>query len=84
FDMYSAQDSIVTKYMQPKAKFHILKKWIEPNPFVFKTKKRIVKIHNIPLRFLINLSSFTQDIYERFFAFIFTAEGVFFELKVEK
>ncbi|MBU0635271.1 MAG: class I SAM-dependent methyltransferase [Candidatus Omnitrophica bacterium] len=84
FDMYSDQDSIVIKYDRPKAKFHILKKWIEPNPFVFKTKKRIVKIHNMPLRILINLSSFTQDVYERFFAFILTAEGVHFVLEVVK
>jgi len=84
FDFYSDQDSIVVKYMRPAARFKIVKRCIEPNPFVFKWGKSIIKIRNLPLNFIINSSSFAQDIYERFFAFILTAEGVHFELEVIK
>jgi len=84
FDFFSSQPSTLVKYMPTKARFKIIKKLIEPNPFVFTFGDKIKKIPNVPLRCIINLNAFTQDIYERFFAFIFTSEGVHFELEVIK
>jgi hypothetical protein len=84
FDFFSQQKSQVRKYMQTTADFEIVKKWIEPNPFVFNFRGRIVKVRNRLLGLVINLSGFTQDVYERFFAFMFTSEGVYFRLKAVK
>ena len=84
FDFFSDDETSVIKYSHLNARFKILTKKIIPNRFIFKFRGKWLKIRNIPLEFLINLSPFTQDIYERFFTFIFTAEGVYFELKVIK
>lgn len=84
FDFFSPDESSVIKYYQPKIQFRIISKKIEPNRFIFKLGKKWVKIRNRPLHFLINLSPLIQDIYERFFAFIFTAEGIHFEFEVIK
>ncbi len=84
FDFFSDDDSSVIKYLCSKARFKILKKKIVPNKFIFKIKGKLIKILNIPLEYLINCSTLTQDIYERFFAFILTAESVYFELMVKK
>lgn len=84
FDFFSPDESSVIKYLHPKARFKIVSKKIEPNRFIFKFRNKWIKIRNQPLYFLINLSPLIQDIYERFFAFIFTAEGIHFELKAIK
>ena len=84
FDFFSPDESSVIKYLRPKACFKIVGKKIEPNRFIFKLKNRLIKVRNRPLHFLINLSPLVQDIYERFFAFILTAEGIHFELEAIK
>ena len=84
FDFFSDEESMLIRYARSKARFKILKKKIVPNRFMLKSKKKIIKIRNRPLEYFINLSAFVQDIYERFFCFILTAEGVSFELKVIK
>jgi len=84
FDFFTNEQSSVIKYLHTKAQFKIIKKKIKPNRFIFKFKGKWIKIRNIVLEYLININSLTQDIYERFFSFIFTAEGVYFELEVIK
>lgn len=83
-DFFSPDESSVIKYLQPKACFRIISKRIEPNRLIFNFMGRWIKIRNRLLGFLINLTPLVQDIYERFFAFVFTAEGVHFELEVIK
>ncbi len=84
FDFFTNEESSIIKYSHQKAQFRIIKKRIKPNRFIFNFRRKWIKIPNIPLEYLINLSPLTQDIYERFLAFIFTAEAVYFELKVIK
>lgn len=84
FDFFSEQESSVVKYLPVRARFRIVEKIIEPNKFIFKCNGRWIKIRNLPMKFIVNLSPFMQDVYERFFAFIFTAEGVRFRLEAIK
>ncbi len=84
FDFFVKEESSVVKYSNQKSQFRIIKKEIIPNRFIFKFNKKWIKIPNIPLKYIINFSPLTQDIYERFFPFILTAEAVHFELKVIK
>lgn len=84
FDFFSIEESSIIKYSHQKARFRIIKKKIILNRFIFKFRGKWIKIRNILFTYLINISPLTQDIYERFFAFIFTAESVRFELEVIK
>lgn len=83
-DFFSPDKSSVIKYFHSKARFRIISKKIEPNRFILKVGRKWIKIRNKPLYFLINFSPLSQDIYERFFAFIFTAEGCHFKIEVIK
>lgn len=64
--------------------FNIKIKRIQMNRIIFRFRNKLYKIDNKLLNFLVNISPWTQEYYERFFCFIFTAEGVSFELEVLK